>query len=298
MYVESVYSELTRSYHDLRYLCNSVTHEGLLLIHSWCFHAESQQLLDVATDDDWRVDHGWMRSTRRASSSHESSNSLSRSWDEKFQRKKKVAGDLQNFPKKTVVSCTWEHRNLGVDMEIPSLNILKPQISAALGCKNTKKNNHFHTKSYQNFWSSVFHLPISPVLMDNALSLEDQTSIFQDAIHEALLEKKHFFFHPKKWLKKNDFFQHISLIQLGFFLSSLLGLWSNSWAVTFDKRLLETEFGHKNHKHEPLGVCSHIQKHIDIERTIQDHLCGLWVLVSVHLCKFYKVAFERYSSLW
>jgi len=25
--------------------------------------------------------------------------------------------------------------------------------------------------------------------MDNALSLEDQTSIFQDAIHEALLEK-------------------------------------------------------------------------------------------------------------
>lgn len=36
----------------------------------------------------------WMRSTKRASSSHESSNSLSRSW---------VAGDLQNLPRKKKV---------------------------------------------------------------------------------------------------------------------------------------------------------------------------------------------------
>ena len=58
----------------------------------------------------------------------------------------------RTFPEKEEFQLRVEnvHRNLGEDMEIPSLNILQPQISAALGCKNTKKNNHFHTKSYQN----------------------------------------------------------------------------------------------------------------------------------------------------
>ena len=96
-----------RSYNNLRYFCNSVTHEGLLLIHSWCFHAESQQLLDVATDE-WRVDHGWMRSTTSASSSHESSNSLSRSW--KNQRFNETRCRWHRTFQKKMVSWSWGSR--------------------------------------------------------------------------------------------------------------------------------------------------------------------------------------------
>ena len=149
MYVESVYSELTRSYHDLRYFCNSVTHEGLLLIHSWCFHAESQQLLDVATDD-WRVDHGWTDELTMDGWDPPDAPLLATS------RPILCPGpELQvicrTFPEKEEFQLRVEnvHRNLGVDMEIPSLTFLKPQISAALEDVKTQKK-HFHTKSYQN----------------------------------------------------------------------------------------------------------------------------------------------------